>query len=77
MKIEYNSLNNNNIWELVSLPKGAKALKTRWVYKVKTPDNSQDISEIIFKSRFVTKGFEQLYGLDYLETYAAVIKQIA
>ena len=28
MKIEYNSLNNNNIWELVPLPEDAKALKT-------------------------------------------------
>jgi hypothetical protein len=77
MKLEYNSLNNNNTWELVPLPEGAKALKTRWVYKVKNPDNSQNINEVIFKSRFTAKGFEQLYGLDYLETYAAVIKQIA
>ena len=77
MKIEYNSLNKNKTWDLVPLPKGAKALKTRWVYKIKNPNNSQDISDITFKSRFVAKGFEQLYGLDYLETFAAVIKQMA
>ncbi len=40
MKIEYNSLNKNNTWDLVPLLKGAKALKTRWVYKAKNPNNS-------------------------------------
>jgi hypothetical protein len=77
MKIEYNSLNNNKTWDLVPLPKGAKALKTRWVYKVKNPNNSQNVNDVTFKSRFVAKGFEQLYGLNYIETYAAVIKQLA
>ena len=79
MKIEYNSINNNNTWELVPLPIGARVLKTRWVYKLKNPKNSLDLDseEVEFKSRFVAKGFEQLYGLDYLETYAAVIRQIA
>jgi hypothetical protein len=77
MKIEYNSLNNNKTWDLVPLPKGAKALKTRWVYKVKNPNNSQNVNDITFKSRFVDKSFEQLYSLNYIETYAAVIKQLA
>ena len=58
MKIEYNSINNNNTQELVPLPKGVKALKTKWVYKVKNPKNSLDINKVIFKSRFITKGFE-------------------
>src|SRR5271168_5110705 len=77
MKIEYNSINNNKTWDLVPLPKGAKVLKTRWVYKIKNPENSLDLNKITFKFRFITKGFEQLYGLNYLETYASVIKQIA
>ena len=54
------------------LPKGVKPLKTRWVYKIKNPEISP-----IFKSRFVAKGFEQIYRLDYIETFASVIKQIA
>ena len=79
MKTELDLLTKNKTWELVPLPEGAKPLKTRWVYKIKNPNNSQDLtsSDVVFKSRFVAKGFEQLYGLDYLETFAAVIKQMA
>ena len=77
MKIEYNSINNNKTWDLVPLPKRAKVLKTKWVYKIKNPENSLDLNKITFKSRFIAKGFEQLYGLNYLETYILVIKQIA
>ena len=79
MKTELDLLTKNKTWELVPLPEGAKPLKTRWVYKIKNPNNSQDLtsSDVVFKSRFVAKGFEQLYSLDYLETFAAVIKQMA
>jgi hypothetical protein len=73
MKLELDTLNNNNTWELVLRPKNTKVLKSRWVYKIKDIDTLSPI----FKSRFVAKGFEQLYGLNYIETYASVIKQIA
>jgi hypothetical protein len=73
MQLELDTLNNNNTWELVPRPSNIKVLKSRWVYKIK------DISTLnpVFKSRFVANGFEQLYGLNYIETYASVIKQIA
>ena len=73
MDLELETLNNNSTWDLVPRPLNIKVLKSRWVYKIK------DIDPInpIFKSRFVAKGFEQLYGLNYIETYASVIKQIA
>jgi hypothetical protein len=73
MQLELDTLNNNNTWELVPRPSNIKVLKSRWVYKIK------DISTLnpVFKSRFVAKGFEQLYGLNYIETYASATKQIA
>ena len=77
MNIELNILKENNTWELIPLPEGVRPLKTKWVYKIKNPKNSSNISDIIFKARFVAKGYEQLYGLEYIETYAAVIKQMA
>ena len=72
MEIELGSLETNNTWDLVNKPDNIKVLKTRWVYKLKQIGTS-----VQFKARFVAKGFEQLYGLDYQETFAAVIKQLA
>ncbi len=71
--LELETLNNNSTWDLVPRPTNTKVLKSRWVYRIK---DSNTINPI-FKSRFVAKGFEQLYGLNYIETYASVIKQIA
>ena len=69
---ELRTLEYNNTWEVVPCPKGVKPIKTRWVYKIKDLESSPR-----FKSRFVAKGFEQIYGLDYLESFASVIKQMA
>jgi len=82
MQNELNTLSKNNTWDIVKSTNTStnsnfiKPLKTRWVYKIKeSPSNSNTTIE--FKARFVAKGFEQLYGLDYIDSFAAVIKQIA
>ena len=74
MEKELKSLDSNNTWDIVPSSPNVKPLKTRWVYKIKE-SNYSDLIE--FKARFVAKGFEQLYGLDYIETFASVIKQMA
>ena len=54
-------------------PSNTKILNTRWVYKLKpNKDNTVEL-----KARFVAKGFKQLYGLDYIDTFTSVIKQLA
>ena len=74
MENELNSLKSNNTWELVPKPSNSKVLNTRQVYKLKYSYNNNSIE---FKARYVAKGFEQLYSLDYIDTFANVIKQIA
>lgn len=39
MKNELSSIDKNNTWELVPLPKDKKALPCKWVYKVKHTSN--------------------------------------
>jgi hypothetical protein len=71
MENEMNSLEENKTWELVELPKGKKAIGSKWVYKVKV-DSSGKIEK--YKARLCAKGFSQKEGIDYNDTYAAVLK---
>ncbi|XP_022859623.1 uncharacterized protein LOC111380324 [Olea europaea var. sylvestris] len=50
------------------------AIGSRWVYKIKT---KSDGSVEHYKARLVAKGFNQLYGLDYEETFAPIAKMTA
>jgi hypothetical protein len=57
MCCEYNTLMENNIFNLVKLPAGHRAVSTQWILKVKSPS--------IYKAHFVAHGFSQKPGVDY------------
>ena len=69
MQEEYNSLLENQTWDLVPLPSGRKLVRCRWVYRTKSAVDGQ-INR--YKSMLVTKGFQQVHGIDYDETFAPV-----
>ena len=71
MKEEFNSLQKKNTWELVDLPLGRKLVQCKWVYKTKF---SADGSHLKNKARLVSKGYSQVHGIDYNETFAPVAK---
>jgi hypothetical protein len=71
MQEEYNSLLKNTTWNLVPLPSGRKLVRCIWVYRTKSVVDGQ-ISR--YKARLVTKGFQQVHGIDYNETFALVAK---
>ncbi len=56
---------------MVALPKDKKTIGRKWVYKVKHNANGY-VSR--YKARLVVKGYAQIHGIDYEETYSLVAK---
>jgi len=72
MSKEIASIKENETWEEVrSLPEGANLVSSRWVYKAKLGPNGEITK---YKARIVAKGYSQVYGVDYEETFAPVAK---
>ncbi|WJZ95338.1 hypothetical protein VitviT2T_014114 [Vitis vinifera] len=71
MKDEMNSMVNNQVWDLVELPKGAKVIGCKWVFKTKR-DSSGNIER--YKARLVAKGFNQHERIYYHDTFSHVSK---
>ena len=68
---EYDSIMRNDVWEVVPRPEGKSVVTSRWLYKVKyTADGSIEKH----KARFVARGFSQVEGIDYNETFAPVVR---
>ncbi|KAL9261585.1 Retrovirus-related Pol polyprotein from transposon TNT 1-94-like protein [Drosera capensis] len=71
MKDEMKSLHDNHTFDLVKLPKGKKALKNRWIYRVKYESDS---TAPRYKTRLVVKGFNQRKGVDFNEIFSPVMR---
>ncbi|KAM6575709.1 hypothetical protein CsatA_024036 [Cannabis sativa] len=71
MDEEMNSLTKNNTYELVKLPKGRKALKNKWVFRLKDDGHGNLVK---YKARLVVKGFGQKKGIDFDEIFSPVVK---
>ena len=69
MKDELDSMKSNEFWYLVELPKGAKAICYKWVFKTKR-DSLGNIER--YKARLVVEGFTQKEGIDYMKTFSHV-----
>lgn len=67
IETELKNMSINDVWDVVELPEGAKAIGTTWVYRVKTGVNGEFIK---YKARLCAQGFTQIEGVDFKETYA-------
>jgi hypothetical protein len=68
---ELNALKRNHTWDVVTRPKDANVVKSKWVFKYKfTPDGTIKSH----KAHLVAKGFSQIPGTDYDKTYAPVAR---
>ncbi|CAI7932872.1 unnamed protein product [Closterium sp. NIES-54] len=71
VKEEYESLLENETWELCELPPGKKAISSKLIFRHKYgPDG--ELTR--YKSRLVAKGFQQTKGKDFDEIFAPVGK---
>ena len=71
MKEEFSSLQKNNTWELFDLPPRRKLVKCKWVSKTKFV---VDGSPLKYKARLVARGYSQVHGIEYNQTFSPVAK---
>jgi len=71
MNVEMLPLEKNNTWEIVDLPKGKKPFGCKWVFTIKYKVHG---TLERYKARLVAKDYTQIYGIDYHETFAPVVK---
>ena len=74
MRSEFLSLKNNKTWDYVEKSSmNIKAIGSRWVYILKTNHDGSHR----FKARLVIKGYEQVPGVDFGETFAPVARLVS
>ena len=54
MNDEYKSMQDNKVWELISLPSGAKSIGCKWIFKTKR-DSNGNVER--YKASLVAKSF--------------------
>jgi len=71
MQVELLALEKSGTWDIVDLPPHAKPIGCRWIFKFKH-DAAGSVER--YKTRLVAKGYTQIEGLDYFDTYSPVAK---
>jgi transposase InsO family protein len=70
MDSEISSLKDNNTFTVVPLPEDKKVVGSRWVFSIKSDPQGNKLH----KARFVAKGFSQVAGSDYGDTFSPTPK---
>ncbi|KFM59138.1 Retrovirus-related Pol polyprotein from transposon TNT 1-94, partial [Stegodyphus mimosarum] len=71
MEEEIQNLTQAQTWELTTKPQGAKVIPSRWLLHKKKDEIGNRAK---FKERLVTKGYLQIPGVDFQDTFSPVIK---
>jgi hypothetical protein len=68
---EYQSIMKNDVWDIVLRPEGKSVVTSKLIYNIK---HATDGSVKKYKEIFVARGFSQVEGIDYEETFAPVAR---
>ncbi|MCO5572916.1 hypothetical protein L7F22_026677 [Adiantum nelumboides] len=71
MESELSSLQSNHTWSLVPLPHGCQPISCKWVLRRKLHPDGRVAR---YKARLVARGFSQIPGLDYSETFSPILQ---
>ena len=63
----------NKTWDIVPLPVGRQAIGCKWVFRIK---ENADGSINRYKAGLIAKGFHQVHGFDFHETFSPVVKPV-
>ena len=63
---EFEGLTKIGVWKLVDCPNDCKTIKCRWTYVLKSNGH--------YQARLVAKGYTQVQGIDYEETFSPVAR---
>ncbi|RXW13284.1 hypothetical protein EST38_g12566 [Candolleomyces aberdarensis] len=66
MSEEIDALKGRQVFELVDLPKGRRAIRGRWVFDIKSDGRK--------RARYVAKGFSQIEGIDFEALFSPVVR---
>ena len=67
IKEEIDGLDKNETWEMTTLPPDKRCFDSKWIFKIKRyPDGNIQR----YKARVVARGFSQVEGVDYTQTFA-------
>ena len=69
IETELRSLDDAQTWRVVERPIGMNVVGCKWVFKIKR-NAAGEIDK--YKAQLVMKGYSQVQGVDYDDTYAPV-----
>ena len=71
MKVEMQAIEDNRTWNVSELPKGQKAIRLKWVFKLKKDPEAKVVKH---KGRLVAKGYAQVQLVDFEVVFAPVAR---
>ena len=71
MDCKIGSLEHAGTWATVPCPPGKNIVRCKWVFRLK---RKADGSVDKYKAHLVVRGFTQIYGVDYYDTYSPVVQ---